>query len=103
LDRPSGGAEDRPEVNMGSVGPTQLIALLVAVAVIAATSGFLASTVALKKKRARKFFALGFLCGFVASPIMLRKRRGMNVLGAVARCADVLGSAGSSAVRTRRI
>jgi hypothetical protein len=65
-----------PEVTMGSVGPTQLIALLVAVAVIAATSGFVASTVALKKKRARKFFALGFLCGFVANPIVRRRRRG---------------------------
>ena len=88
---------------MGSVGGTHLIALLLAVAIIAATSGFIASTVALKKKRARKFFALGFLCGFVANPIVRRRRRGLNVLGTVARCADVLGSAGSNGARTRRI
>ena len=90
LDRASGHAEDRPEVNMGSVGPTHLISLLLAVAIIAAICGFIASAVVRRnKRRARGFFLLGFLCGFIASPILRRRRRGLNVLGAVARCADV--------------
>ena len=76
---------------MGSVGPTHLIALLLAVAIIAAMCGFLASTVARRnKRRARGFFLLGFLCGFIASPILRRRRHGLNALGAVARLADLL-------------
>jgi uncharacterized membrane protein YeaQ/YmgE (transglycosylase-associated protein family) len=75
---------------MGSVGPTHLISLLLAVAIIAAICGFIASAVVRRnKRRARGFFLLGFLCGFIASPILRRRRRGLNVLGAVARCADV--------------
>ncbi len=75
---------------MGSVGPTHLAFLLLAVAIIAATCGFVASTVARRnKRRARGFFVLGFLCGFMASPILRRRRRGLNALGAVARLADV--------------
>ena len=75
---------------MGSVGPTHLVFLLLAVAIIAATCGFVASTVARRnKRRARGFFLLGFLCGFMASPILRRRRRGLNALGAVARLADV--------------
>ena len=75
---------------MGSVGGTQLIALLLAVAVIAATSGFIASAVARRnKRRARGFFLLGFACGFIASPILRRRRRALNLLGAVTRLADL--------------
>ena len=75
---------------MGSVGPTHLISLLLAVAIIAAICGFIASAVVRRNnRRARGFFLLGFLCGFIASPILRRRRRGLNVLGAVTPCADV--------------
>ena len=75
---------------MGSVGPTYLAFLLLAVAIIAATCGFVVSTVARRnKRRACGFFVLGFLCGFMASPILRRRRRGLNALGAVARLVDV--------------
>jgi uncharacterized membrane protein YeaQ/YmgE (transglycosylase-associated protein family) len=75
---------------MGSVGPTHLISLLLAVAINAAICGFIASAVLRRKRRrARGLFLLGFLCGFIANPILRRRRRGLNMLGAVARCADV--------------
>ena len=75
---------------MGSLGPTHLISLLLAVAIIASTGGFIASAVARRnKRRARGFFLLGFFCGFIAGPILRRRRRDLNALGAVARCADV--------------
>jgi uncharacterized membrane protein YeaQ/YmgE (transglycosylase-associated protein family) len=70
---------------MGSLGPTHLIALLLAVAII----GFIASAVTRNKRRARGFFLLGFFCGWVAGSILLGRRRGLNALGALARCADV--------------
>ena len=74
---------------MGSLGPTHLISLLLAVAIIAATCGFIASAVARRnKRRARGFFLLGFFCGFIAGPILRRRRRDLNALGAVGRCAD---------------
>jgi uncharacterized membrane protein YeaQ/YmgE (transglycosylase-associated protein family) len=75
---------------MGSLGPTQLISLLLAVAIIAATCGFIASAVARRnKRRAHRLFLLGFVCGLIAGPILRRRRRGLNALAAVARCADV--------------
>jgi uncharacterized membrane protein YeaQ/YmgE (transglycosylase-associated protein family) len=75
---------------MGSLEATHLISLLLAVAIIAATCGFIASAVVRRsKRRARGFFLLGFFCGLMASAILRRRRRGLNALGAVARCADV--------------
>jgi uncharacterized membrane protein YeaQ/YmgE (transglycosylase-associated protein family) len=75
---------------MGSLGPTHLISLLLAVAIIAATCGFIASAVARRnKRRARGFFVLGFFCGLIAGPILRRRRRGLTALGAVARCTGV--------------
>ena len=75
---------------MGSLGPTHLISLLLAVAIIAATCGFIASAVARRnKRRARGFFVLGFFCGLIAGPILRRRRRGLNALGAVARRIDL--------------
>jgi uncharacterized membrane protein YeaQ/YmgE (transglycosylase-associated protein family) len=75
---------------MGSLEPTHLIALLVAVAIIAAIFGFIASAVARRnKRRARGFFLLGFFCGLMAGAILRGRRSGLNALGAVARCADV--------------
>jgi hypothetical protein len=91
LDRASGLRRRRPGgCDMGSLEPTHLIALLVAVAIIAAMCGFIASAVARRnKRRARGFFLLGFFCGLMAGAILRGRRRGLNALGAVARCADV--------------
>ena len=62
---------------MGSIGPTHLISLLVAVAIIAATCGFIASAVARRnKRRTRGVFALGFLSGLMAGAILRRTRGG---------------------------
>ena len=61
---------------MQAVGPTQLIALLVAVAIVAAASGFLGSVVVRRRKRrARGVFVLGFLCGMTAGPLLRMRRR----------------------------
>jgi uncharacterized membrane protein YeaQ/YmgE (transglycosylase-associated protein family) len=75
---------------MRSLGPTLLIALLLAVAIIAAICGFIASAVARRnKRRERGFFLLGFFCGLMAGAILPRRRPGLNALGAVARCAAI--------------
>ena len=64
---------------MGSLGPTHLIALLLAVAIIAAIRGFIASAVAQRnKRRARGFFLLGFFCGLMAGAILRGRRRGRH-------------------------
>ena len=77
-------------LHMGSLGPTHLIALLLAVAIIAAICGLIASAVVRRnKRRARGFFLLGFFCGLLAGAILRGRRRGLNALGALARCADV--------------
>jgi uncharacterized membrane protein YeaQ/YmgE (transglycosylase-associated protein family) len=74
---------------MASLGPTHLISLLLAVAIIAVTCGFIASAVARRnKRRARGYFVLGFVCGLIAGPVLRRRRRGLNALAAVARCTD---------------
>ncbi|MDT7754159.1 MAG: hypothetical protein QOH27_57 [Mycobacterium sp.] len=62
---------------MWSLGPTQLISLFLAVALVAAMCGYTASAVARRnKRRARGFFLLGFCCGWMAGPILRGKRRG---------------------------
>ncbi len=67
---------------MGSLGPTHLISLLLAVAIIAATCGFIASAVVRRnKRRARGFFLLGFFCGLMAGAILPGRRRGLHGLG----------------------
>ena len=74
---------------MGSLRPTHLISLLLTVAIIAATCGFIASAIARRNdRRARGFFLLGFFCGLMAAAILHKRHRGLNALG-VARCADV--------------
>lgn len=66
---------------MQAVGPTQLIVLLVAVAVIAAACGFLGSAlVRRRKRRARGVFVLGFLCGVTASTLVRTRRRVRHAL-----------------------
>ena len=75
---------------MESLGPIRLIALLLAVAIIAATCGFIASTGVLRKRRgARGFFVLGVFCGLTAGAVLNGTRRGLNTLRAVARRADL--------------
>ena len=70
--------------DMQAVGPTHLIVLLIAVAAIAAASGFLGSVVVRRRKRrARGIFALGFLCGVSAGAILRTRRRILYALGAV--------------------
>jgi uncharacterized membrane protein YeaQ/YmgE (transglycosylase-associated protein family) len=64
---------------MGSFGPTHLISLLLAVAIIAAIAGFIASAVAQRNnRRARGVFLLGFFCGLMAGAIRRGRRRGTN-------------------------
>jgi hypothetical protein len=61
---------------MGSLGPTHLIALLLAVAIIASIGGFIASAATRRNKRcARGWFILGFFCGLMAGA-KLRSRCG---------------------------
>jgi hypothetical protein len=69
---------------MQAVGPTHLILLLVAVAALSAAAGFLGSLVMQRKKRrARGYFVLGFLCGVTATAILRVRRRSLHVLGAI--------------------
>ena len=61
---------------MGSLG---LISLLLAVAIIAATCGYIGSAIARRnKRRARGYFILGFMCGSMAGTILRRTRRGTD-------------------------
>jgi hypothetical protein len=74
---------------MGLPGSAHLISLLLAVEIIGTTCGFVPSAIARRKnRRARGFFLLGCVCGFTAGLILRRRLRGLNALGAVARCAD---------------
>jgi hypothetical protein len=70
---------------MWSLGPIQLTALVLAVAVIAAICGFIASIIVRRnRRRARGFFALGFLCGLMAGPALRRRRRFARALTSAA-------------------
>jgi hypothetical protein len=67
---------------MQAVGPTQLIVLLVTVAIVAAACGFLGSVVVRRRKRrARGVFVLGFLCGVTAGALLRTRRRIRHALG----------------------
>jgi len=80
LDRASGLRRRRPGgCDMGSLGPTQLIALLLAVAIVAATGGFVASAIArTNKRRTRRLFLLGFVCGLTAGAVLRGRRRSLH-------------------------
>jgi hypothetical protein len=68
---------------MWSLGTTQLISLLVAVAAVAALCGFVASTASRRKKRrARRFFVVGFFCGLVAGGVLRGRRSDAGRLAA---------------------
>src|SRR5829696_9392196 len=85
LDRASGPNQTTARrLRMGSLGPPHLIALLLAVAVVAATCGFAASAARTKKRRAKGIFLLGVFCGFMAGVTVRRRRRGPTALAAVA-------------------
>lgn len=72
---------------MGSLETTHLIPLLIAVAIVAATCGFIASTVVRRNRpRTRRSFLLGFFCGWMTGAILRGRRRGLKALGAAARC-----------------
>jgi hypothetical protein len=58
------------------LGPTAVMALLLAVAAVAAAGGYISSAVAQRKKRrARGIFVLGFFCGSLTSAIVRERRR----------------------------
>jgi hypothetical protein len=59
---------------MWSLGTTQLISLLLAVAAVAALCGFVASTARRKKRRTRGIFLVGFFCGVVAGGVVRGRR-----------------------------
>lgn len=66
---------------MGPLGPAQLLALLLAVAIISAACGFIGSAVSRRnKRRTRRVFLLGFFCGYIAGPVLRRRRHGLNAL-----------------------
>jgi hypothetical protein len=66
---------------MGSLGPTHLIALLLAVAIIASITGFVASAATRRNKRhARRILALGFVCGLMAGAMLRGRGRGLTTL-----------------------
>ena len=68
---------------MGSLGITQFIFLLMAVASAAALCGFVASTLTRRKKqRARRAFIVGFLFGFTAGAVVRRNWRDIGRLAA---------------------
>lgn len=75
---------------MGPLGPTHLILLLLAVAAVTGTAGFIASAVIRRnKRRARAIFLLGFASGLMAGAILRGRRRGLRTLGAVVRFSHV--------------
>ncbi len=82
---------------MGSLG---LISLLLAVAIIAATCGYIGSAVVRRnKRRARgRYFLLGFFCGSMAGTILRRTRRGTDHFAARALTlvASIVAYAGTS-------
>lgn len=71
----------------GSLGPMYMIALLLAVAIIGAISGFIASAAVLRKRRrARRYFVLGLLCGLTTGAMLRRRRRAIGRLVTIAPC-----------------
>jgi hypothetical protein len=70
---------------MGSLAVTQLVSLVLAVAAVGVTGGFIASAVVRRKKRrARGIFVLGFFCGLMAGSVLVARRRGQNTFATAA-------------------
>ena len=85
---------------MGWLEPTHLMILLVAIAVVAAIWIHTASVIAqAKRRRARRFFVLGFSAGWTAATIFGGRRRRPKTLQALVqhvKRASPLGLARSS-------
>lgn len=70
---------------MLSLGAAQLLSLLLVVGALAGLGGFVAATLARRKKRrTRKVFLAGVLCGLLAGEIVHLRRRGLIALGRTA-------------------
>ena len=82
---------------------TLLMVLLVALAVLTATCGVLASVVVRRhKRRARGFFVVGFLCGFTAATVR-RNRSHTHTLRLAARTLPLVRSPSRRSPRRQRI
>ena len=72
---------------MGALGSIPLLAAFLAVAavaIVAATCGYVAASVSRRnKRRARGYFVLGFCCGRIAGAIRHARRRGGRRLKAI--------------------
>lgn len=74
---------------MWAIGPTHVIALLLVVAALASASGYLGSALARRKKRrARAYFTVGFVCGWTTGAILRGRSRGLNALAGIRRGSD---------------
>ena len=69
---------------MYALGTAYPLSLLLIVAALAAVSGFSAAVLArTKKRRPRRIFVVGFVCGLAASTVLRRRRRRLNIFRAV--------------------
>jgi hypothetical protein len=76
---------------MGSLGTTQFVPLILAVAVAAAACGFIASMVVRRNKlRTRGIFLVGFFCGLTAVFVAHRKWNGTSRLAVRALSSSAL-------------
>jgi hypothetical protein len=69
---------------MGSLGPIHLVVVILVVAAVAGTAGFVAALVRTNRRRARGFFVLGFVCGMTTAAVRRHKRRVLRVLDSAA-------------------
>jgi hypothetical protein len=70
---------------MGSLGPIHLIVLILVVAAVAGTAGFVAAPVVRRnRRRVRGFFVLGFVCGMTTAAVRRHKRRILRVIHSAA-------------------
>ena len=76
---------------MGSLGATQFICLLLAVALAGAMGGFIASTAVRRNiRRTRGVFLVGFFCGVMAALIARRRWHGTRRLAVRSLSSSVL-------------
>jgi len=86
---------------MGWLGPIHLLALVLAVAAVAGTAGFVSAPVVRRnRRRARGFFVLGFMCGMTAVTVRRHKRRVLRLLDSAALPTGRLPTSRRRRVRT---